>query len=110
MGQAHACCNQQCNGISNALPTFPFSAWDDVSGGKLDPAEVIEIGYAEKEPVWVKIPRRVAKSKGWEIQSRWIDVNKGDDDNPIYRSRMVGMSSSIRQSMASSPPRQLLKL
>ena len=24
------------------------------------------------------------------IKSRWIDVNKGDDDNPFYRSRMVG--------------------
>ena len=68
--RSHACCNQQCNGILNALQAFPFSAWDDVTGTKLDPAEVIksrkvEIGYAEKKPVWTKIPRHVAKSKGW---------------------------------------------
>ena len=64
---------------------FPLSAWGDVIGTKLDPAEVIkarkiEIGYAERKPVWFKVPRHVAKSKRWKIKKRrWIDVNKGDD-------------------------------
>ena len=58
--RSHACCSQQCSGILNALQAFPFSALDDVTGAKLDPAEVIrarkvEIGYAEKKPVWTKI-------------------------------------------------------
>ena len=53
----------------NALQDFPFSAWDDVAGTKLDLAEVIkarkiEIGYAEKKPVWIKNSRHAAKSKG----------------------------------------------
>ena len=27
----------------------------------------------------------------WKIiKTRWIDINKGDDDNPVYRSRLVG--------------------
>ena len=48
-------------------------------------------GCAERKPVWKKIPRHVAKSSGLKIiKNRWIDVNKGDDDNPTYRSRMVG--------------------
>ena len=33
---SHACCNQQRNGKMNALQAFPFSAWDDVSGAKLE--------------------------------------------------------------------------
>ena len=95
-GRSHPCCSQQCNAVLNALQAFPFSAWDDVAGTKLGPEEVVkarkvEIGYAEKKPVWVKIPRHVAKSKGWKIiKSRSVDVNKGDDTNPVYRSRMVG--------------------
>ena len=41
--------------------------------------------------MWVKIPRAVAISKGWKIvKTRWIDVNKGDDENPVHRSRLVG--------------------
>ena len=69
---SHACCEQQCKGIMNALQPFPFAASDDVSGAKLGPAEVIkargiEIGYAERKPVWVKIPRHVARFKGWKI-------------------------------------------
>ena len=37
----HACCNQQCNGIFNALQAFPFSVWDNASGAKLGPPGVI---------------------------------------------------------------------
>ena len=38
----------------------------------MDPAEVtkarkVEIGYAEKKPVRAKIPRHVARPKGWMI-------------------------------------------
>ena len=40
--RSHACCNQQCNDVLNALQAFPFSAWDDVAGTKVDPAGVIK--------------------------------------------------------------------
>ena len=87
----HMCCEQQCKGILNALHAFPFAAWGDVSGAQLDPNKVVEarkveIGYAEKKPVWQKVARWLAKQKGWKvIKSRWIDMNKGDDENPNYR-------------------------
>ena len=61
----------------------------------LDPAKVtaartLEIEHAEKKPVWRKIPRCEAKEKGWKmVKPRWIDINKGDDEKPNYRSRMV---------------------
>ena len=103
----------------NALQAFPFSAWDDVTGTKLDPAEVIkartvEFGYAEKKLVWTKIPRHAARSKGWNIiKSRWIDVNKRDNENPIYRSRMVGKEfndKAIDGLFVATPPLEALRL
>ena len=49
--KTHNCCEEQCKGVLNALRAFPFAAWDDISGAKLDPAKVVEareveIGYA----------------------------------------------------------------
>ena len=94
--KVHKCCEEQCKGVLNALQHFPFAAWVDISSAPLDPAKVtvvrkLEIQYAEKKPVWQKILRSLAKERGWKIvKSRWIDINKGDDVNPSYRSRMVG--------------------
>ena len=101
-GRAHVCRDQQCKGFINALQAFPFAPWDDVSGAKLDPREVmkareVEIEYAEKKPVWQNVPRRLAKKSGCEIiKSRWIGINKGDDSNPNNRSRMVGKEFNDR--------------
>ena len=57
---------------AQCMQAFPFSAGGDVSGARLDAEEVIkarkiENGYAEKKPVWAKIPRHVARSKGGKI-------------------------------------------
>ena len=92
----HRCCEDQCAGILNALQAFPFAAGDDVIAAKLDPLKVVaarklEMEHAQKKPAWEKIPRHVADKSGWGIiKSRWIDINKGDDDNPSYTSRMAG--------------------
>lgn len=70
--RVHVCCYQQCKGILNALQAFPFAAWDDVAAAELNPEAVakvrkVEIRYAERKPVWRKIPRHIARSTGWEI-------------------------------------------
>ena len=71
-------------------------AWDDVAGKMLDPRRVREarreeIRYTEKMKVRKKIPIKTAERYGWKvIATRWIDVDKGDQDNPNYRSRLVG--------------------
>ena len=71
-------------------------AWDDLTGmqldrGKVKEARQKEIEYVRKKEVWIKISRKLAIANGWKIiKTRWIDINKGDDDNPIYRSRAVG--------------------
>ena len=109
----HNCCEKQCAGILNALQAFPFAAWDDISSAPLNPEKIVEarkleISYAEKKPVWKKIPRSEAKAKGWKvIKSRWIDINKGDDDNPNYRRRMVWKEFNHREIeglFAATPP------
>ena len=52
-----------------------------------------EIEYFRKKTVYWKVPRR----KSFEvtgkapIKVRWVDVNKGDDKEPNYRSRLVAM-------------------
>ena len=35
------------------------------------------------------------QSGGKIIGTRWIDVNKGDEKNPVYRSRLVGKEFHI---------------
>ena len=70
-------------------------AWDDVSGKELDPQEVRrarlkEMEYVKNKQVWEKIDRQEAIRQGWPIvDTRWIDVNKGDVQNPNHRSRFV---------------------
>ena len=64
--------------------------------------------------VYDKIPRSMATAKGWNIiKTRWIDINKGDDDHPNYRSRMVGKEFNDREIeglFAATPPLEALRL
>ena len=71
-------------------------AWDDVTGEALDTkkveeARIKEVEYLISENVWTKILRREATQKGYKIvKTRWLDINKGDSEQPEYRSRFVG--------------------
>ena len=71
-------------------------AWDDVTGERLDPREVLmarktEMQYIRSKKVWHKIRRDEAIKKGIKIiKTRWLDINKGDAWNPNHRSRFVG--------------------
>ena len=46
------------------------------------------------------------------LKSRWIDINKGDDENPVYRSRLVGKEFNDGHMMdglfAATPPFEAL--
>ena len=117
--KVHRCCQGQCKGMLNALQHFPFAAWGDISSAPLDPVKVtvarrLEIQYAEKKPVWQKIQRSLVKERGLKIvKSRWIDINKGNDVNPNYRSRMVGNefnNGEIEGLFAATPPLEALRL
>ena len=93
-------------------------AWDDLTGMKLEAGKVIEarekeMGYIKETGVWTKIPRAVALARGWKIvKTRWIDINKGDDDHPIYRSRLVGKEfndGTMEGIFAGTPPLEALR-
>ena len=76
------------NGIAYAV--------DDVSGAVLDPEMVkqgreVEMTFFETMGVYGRVPRsEQAETGGKIIGTKWIDVNKGDQDNPRMRCRLVG--------------------
>ena len=54
-------------------------------------ARQVELEYFNSKGVWLKVPRNQAREKTGRppITVRWVDVNKGDESNPNYRSRLV---------------------
>ena len=94
-------------------------AWGDINGETLS-AEAVrkarreEIAYIRRKKVWTKIPRAKALKMGWKvIKVRWIDVNKGDKNNPMIRCRLVGKEFNDGEEeglFAATPPLEALKL
>ena len=69
---------------------------DDISGqllrdGLVHEARAKELKYFTDKGVWIKRPKNEARQKTGKgaISVRWVDVNKGDDLCPRYRSRLV---------------------
>ena len=67
---------------------------DSVTGQPLDKvlvdqARALELKYFEDQRVWEKRPYAEAMARMGKraITVKWIDTNKGDEDNPNYRSR-----------------------
>ena len=94
-------------------------AWDDNTGMALDPKQVRmarlqEIGYIRKKNVWTWITRAEAVQRGIKIvKTRWIDINKGDSDNPVYRSRFVAKEFNDGKDdtlFAATPPLEALRI
>ena len=95
------------------------SCWDlyldDISGKVLDPqlvgaARQSELDYIREMKVWEVVPR---PSDLKVLRGRWVDVNKGDEGNPNYRSRYVAKeikkgarSSLVAEYFAAMPPIQ----
>jgi hypothetical protein len=92
---------------------------DSVTGQPLeralvDAARKLEMEYFESKNVWVRRPRSEALAKTGKapITVRWIDTNKGDDESPNYRSRLV--AREIRRKgenpiFAPTPPLESLR-
>ena len=70
-------------------------AQDDLTQMPLNPTEVSkarqeEMGFVADMGVWGVIDRQEATKQGLNIlRTRWIDINKGDDEKPNYRSRRI---------------------
>ena len=93
---------------------------DNVSGKVLNPklvhaARLDEVKGINEGKVWDIVPvsecfKRTGKPP---IRGRWVDVNKGDDNDPNYRSRWVGMEFKVNDGredlFAATPPIEAIK-
>jgi hypothetical protein len=100
--------------------TIEGSCWDDVSGQALQPDLVKHARWKElqefnKHEVYVKVNIKEC----WDttgkppIGTKWIDINKGDADNPDYRSRLVAqeIKTDKREYLfAATPPLEALRM
>ena len=89
---------------------------DDISKQRLrddlvEEARRKELEYFVAKGVWQKCPRQKAFLTTGKppISVRWVDVNKGDDVTPKYRSRLVArqlkaMDKSGESFFAPTPP------
>ena len=75
---------------------------DAITGQSLRPEMVKaarreEMEYFAAKRVWKKVPRRLALELQGKppIRVKWLDTNKGDDESPNYRSRLV--ACEVRQ-------------
>ncbi len=79
-------------------------------------ARAKELRYFNDKGVWVKRPRSEAFATTGRapVTVRWVDVNKGDDANPKYRSRLVARQlkatdKSGESFFAPTPPLEALR-
>ena len=92
---------------------------DDISGAPLDSklvheARADEIKGAEKCGVWTKVPLSecYARTGKQPVGTRWVDINKGDEGEPNYRSRLVGRefnNKKIDGLFAATPPLEAIR-
>ena len=94
-------------------------AYDDVTGANLDPkwvkkARQEEMVFFREMNAYTRCPRsKVEECIGKLIDTRWIDINKGDSECPNYRSRLVGrMYNTYRDDSlyAATPPLEALRM
>ena len=81
---------------AGSVMAYEEEYFDNLSGEKLDgemvkKARAKEMREFAKYGVYKKVPMSecYAKTKKDPIGVRWVDVNKGDEQNPNYRSRLV---------------------
>ena len=93
--------------------------WDDNSGKQLNPkmvrqAREEEMAQFRDHQVYEKVPtQEAAKSGSKLITTRWVDINKGDDENPKYRSRLVARELNTHDQtglFAATPPLEAKKV
>lgn len=96
-----------------------YTYYDDISGSKLDArlveaARGEEIGEMKKRGIYTKVPveecwRRSGKKP---VGVKFVDVNKGDDEKPVYRSRLVAreFKEGAATWFAATPPLEAIKV
>ena len=82
--------------IRGPLQGYSGNFKDDLTGQVLRDelvraARAAELAYFHSKNVWNKVPKSRARERTGRapISVRWVDVNKGDDIQPNYRSWLV---------------------
>ena len=96
------------------------TAWDDATGNALRPdlarcAREEEIEYFRKMEVYFKVPSSecVKATEEKPIGARWVDINKQDEPNPKYRSRLMAKEikkSPMPELYTATPPLECLRM
>ena len=94
--------------------------FDDVTGAPLDPkmvkeARKVEMSFFKSKGVYYYDTNDncILMTGKKPIAVRWVDVNKGDDENPNYRSRLVAKeinTGANNDLFAATPPIEALKI
>ena len=94
--------------------------WDELSNRKLDKEEVVKARLDKLRQVYQhKVYRKVPIQECWDVTGknpitvRWLDINKGDEENRDYRSRLVAqeIKRDKREDLfAATPPLEAKKL
>ena len=93
--------------------------WDDISGKELKPDLVRaaceeELKVVDEMGVWELRPiaECIEVTGKKPVKVRWVDVNKGDDDTPNVRCRIVAKDSNVDKRpdlFAATPPLEYLR-
>ena len=94
--------------------------WDDTNGKELrgdlvKEARRDEIDEVRRMKVWTKVPRAqcIAETGKQPVKLRWVDRNKRDAKDPLYRSRIVAkeIKTYIDPDLfAATPPIEYVRL
>ena len=111
--------SQKFDDVETVQSQGEIKYWDSVAGQPLvtelvDAARSKELEYFASKNVWYLRPRTEAYQKTGRspITVKWIDVNKGDDENPNYRSRLVAREIRLPGEdplFAPTPPLEALR-
>ena len=98
-------------------------AWDDVRGKCLDLSKVREarqekLDYMKLKGIWTELDRDECHSKTGKrpVSVKWVETNKGSDEVPVIRSRLVAhdfreRGDKDRQDLfAATPPLKLKRM
>ena len=101
---ADGCLSQLHSLVAGPVPIEPMEEWhldpdqywDDVNGGWLKPdlvraARAEELEWVKKQGVYEITDESICWNETGQapITLKWVDTNKGDDEHPKYRSRLV---------------------
>ena len=85
-----------------------------LKGNLVAAARQLVLEYFRSKNVWTKVPRKECFDNTGKppITVKWVDTNKGDDDAPNYRSRLVARDIKRKGEdsiFAPTPPLEALR-